>query len=86
MITTEIIISFLSTLLGGGFLGMLLEKRKRKAETDAIEADVMDKMRDMYVHFIEDYNKNYEELVKENEKLLEKVKKLEDRINELTKL
>ena len=85
MITTEIIISFLSTLLGGGFLGMLFEIRKRKFDTDAIEADVMDKMRDMYVHFIEDYNKKYEELVRENEKLLEKVKKLEDRINELTK-
>ncbi|WP_314895099.1 hypothetical protein [uncultured Capnocytophaga sp.] len=82
---TEIIISLITSLLGGGVLGMLFERKKRKVETDAIEADVMDKMREMYVHFIDDYNKKYEELVRENEKLLEKVKKLEDRINELTK-
>ena len=84
MITVESIFTFISMLVGGGLLGILFKRKKRKAETDAIEADVLEKMREMYVHFIDDFNKRYEDLKKENEKLKERVKELEERIKELT--
>lgn len=66
-------------------LGILFERRKRRAETDAIEADVIEKIQSSYGHFVEDYKKRYEELVKENEFLRQKIKELEERLNALTK-
>ena len=40
----ESILTLLSTLVGGGVLGMLFERKKRKVETDAIEAEVVDRI------------------------------------------
>ena len=41
----ESILTLLSTLVGGGVLGMLFERKKRKVETDAIEAEVVDSLK-----------------------------------------
>ena len=42
MIALEHIVTILSSLIGGGLLGILFERRKRRAETEAIEADVIE--------------------------------------------
>ena len=81
----ESILTMLSTLVGGGVLGMLFERKKRKVETDAIEAEVVDRIQIIYKKFLEDYNQKITDLLNENEKLKEKIKKLEERINELSK-
>lgn len=81
----EGILTLLSTLVGGGVLGMLFERKKRKVETDAIEAEVVDRIQIIYKKFLEDYNQKITDLLNENEKLKEKIKKLEERINELSK-
>nr|DAK44010.1 MAG TPA: hypothetical protein [Caudoviricetes sp.] len=64
---------------------MLFERKKRKVETDAIEAEVVDRIQIIYKKFLEDYNQKITDLLNENEKLKEKIKKLEERINELSK-
>jgi putative homeodomain leucine zipper protein HDZ3 len=81
----ESILTLLSTLVGGGVLGMLFERKKRKVETDAIEAEVVDRIQIIYKKFLEDYNQKITDLLNENEKLKEKIRKLEERINELSK-
>ena len=81
----ESILTLLSTLVGGGVLGMLFERKKRKVETDAIEAEVVDRIQIIYKKFLEDYNQKITDLLNENEKLKEKIIKLEERINELSK-
>jgi len=81
----ESILTLLSTLVGGGVLGMLFERKKRKVETDAIEAEVVDRIQIIYKKFLEDYNQKITDLLSENEKLKEKIRKLEERINELSK-
>lgn len=81
----ESILTLLSTLVGGGVLGMLFERKKRKVETDAIEAEVVDRIQIIYKKFLEDYNQKITDLLNENEKLKEKIRKLEKRINELSK-
>ena len=81
----ESILTLLSTLVGGGVLGMLFERKKRKVETDAIEAEVVDRIQIIYKKFLEDYNEKITDLLNENEKLKEKIRKLEERINELSK-
>ena len=81
----ESILTLLSTLVGGGVLGMLFERKKRKVETDAIEAEVVDRIQIIYKKFLEDYNQKITDLINENKKLKEKIRKLEERINELSK-
>ena len=81
----ESILTLFSTLVGGGVLGMLFERKKRKVETDAIEAEVVDRIQVIYKKFLEDYNQKITDLLNENEKLKEKIRKLEERINELSK-
>ena len=81
----ESILTLFSTLVGGGVLGMLFERKKRKVETDAIEAEVVDRIQIIYKKFREDYNQKITDLLNENEKLKEKIRKLEERINELSK-
>ena len=81
----ESILTLLSTLVGGGVLGMLFERKKRKVETDAIEAEVVDRIQIIYKKFLEDYNQKITDLLNENEKLKEKIRELEERINELSK-
>lgn len=81
----ESILTLLSTLVGGGVLGMLFERKKRKVETDAIEAEVVDRIQIIYKKFLEDYNQKITDLLNENEKLKDKIRKLEERINELSK-
>ena len=81
----ESILTLFSTLVGGGVLGMLFERKKRKVETDAIEAEVVDRIQIIYKKFLEDYNQKITDLLSENEKLKEKIRKLEERINELSK-
>jgi putative homeodomain leucine zipper protein HDZ3 len=81
----ESILTLLSTLVGGGVLGMLFERKKRKVETDAIEAEVVDRIQIIYKKFLEDYNQKITDLLNENDKLKEKIRKLEERINELSK-
>ena len=81
----ESILTLLSTLVGGGVLGMLFERKKRKVETDAIEAEVVDRIQIIYKKFLEDYNQKITDLLNENEKLKQKIRKLEERINELSK-
>ena len=81
----ESILTLLSTLVGGGVLGMLFERKKRKVETDAIEAEVVDRIQIIYKKFLEDYNQKITDLLNENVKLKEKIRKLEERINELSK-
>ena len=81
----ESILTLLSTLVGGGVLGMLFERKKRKVETDAIEAEVVDRIQIIYKKFLEDYNQKITDLLNENENLKEKIRKLEERINELSK-
>ena len=81
----ESILTLLSTLVGGGVLGMLFERKKRKVETDAIEAEVVDRIQIIYNKFLEDYNQKITDLLNENDKLKEKIRKLEERINELSK-
>ena len=81
----ESILTLLSTLVGGGVLGMLFERKKRKVETDAIEAEVVDRIQIIYKKFLEDYNQKITDLLNENEILKKKIRKLEERINELSK-
>ena len=81
----ESILTLLSTLVGGGVLGMLFERKKRKVETYAIEAEVVDRIQIIYKKFLEDYKQKITDLLNENEKLKEKIRKLEERINELSK-
>ena len=81
----ESILTLFSTLVGGGVLGMLFERKKRKVETDAIEAEVVDRIQIIYKKFLEDYNQKITDLLNENEKSKEKIRKLEERINELSK-
>ena len=72
----ENILTLLSTLVGGGLLGILFERKKRKVETEAIEAEVIDRIQNIYNKFLEDYNEKITELLNENKKLKEKIKKL----------
>ena len=44
MIALEHVVTILSSLIGGGLLGILFERRKRRAETESIEADVIEKI------------------------------------------
>lgn len=81
----ENILTLLSTLVGGGLLGILFERKKRRVETEAIEAEVIDRIQNIYNKFLEDYNEKITDLLNENKKLKEKIKKLEERINELSK-
>lgn len=81
----ENILTLLSTLVGGGLLGILFERKKRRVETEAIEAEVIDRIQNIYNKFLEDYNEKIMELLNENKKLKEKIKKLEERVNELSK-
>ena len=81
----ESILTLFSTLVGGGVLGMLFERKKRKVETDAIEAEVVDRIQIIYKKFLEDYDQKITDLLNENDKLKEKIRKLEERINELSK-
>lgn len=81
----ESILTLFSTLVGGGVLGMLFERKKRKVETDAIEAEVVDRIQIIYKKFLEDYNQKITDLLNENKILKEKIRKLEERINELSK-
>ena len=71
----ESILTLFSTLVGGGVLGMLFERKKRKVETDAIEAEVVDRIQIIYKKFLEDYNQKITDLLNENEKLKEKIRK-----------
>ena len=64
MIALEHVVTILSSLIGGGLLGILFERRKRSAETDAIEADVIEKIQSSYGHFVEDYKKDMRNLLK----------------------
>ena len=81
----ENILTLLSTLVGGGLLGILFERKKRRVETEAIEAEVIDRIQNIYNKFLEDYNEKITELLNENKKLKDKIKKLEERVNELSK-
>ena len=62
----ESILTLLSTLVGGGVLGMLFERKKRKVETDAIEAEVVDRIQIIYKKFLEDYNQKITDLLNYN--------------------
>lgn len=81
----ENILTLLSTLVGGGLLGILFERKKRKVETEAIEAEVIDRIQNIYNKFLKDYDEKITDLLNENKKLKEKIKKLEERVNELSK-
>ena len=85
MIALEHVVTILSSLIGGGLLGILFERRKRRAETEAIEVDVIEKIQSSYGHFVEDYKKRYEELVKRKRILPAEDKRIEERLNDLTK-
>lgn len=74
----EIISSLIPALVGGGILGAFLEKRKRKAETETIEADVLSKLQAQYKIFLDDYEKKYKSIVAENQNTQKKMKYLKD--------
>lgn len=77
----EIIISLISTLIGGGIIGIFVEKRKRKAEVlELIEAS--------YEKYVQTHEKEYEnlrtrvqELEAENKALKEELDKFKARLN-----
>lgn len=77
----EIIISLISTLIGGGIIGIFVEKRKRKAEVlELIEAS--------YEKYVQTHEKEYEnlrtrvqELEDENRALKEELDILKARLN-----
>jgi putative homeodomain leucine zipper protein HDZ3 len=77
----EIIISLISTLVGGGIIGIFVEKRKRKAEVlELIEAS--------YEKYVQTHEKEYEnlrtrvqELEAENKALKEELDKFKARLN-----
>ena len=79
--TMEIIISLISTLIGGGIIGIFVEKRKRKAEVlELIEAS--------YEKYVQTHEKEYEnlrtrvqELEDENRALKEELDILKARLN-----
>lgn len=79
--TMEIIISLISTLVGGGIIGIFVEKRKRKAEVlELIEAS--------YEKYVQTHEKEYEnlrtrvqELEAENKALKEELDKFKARLN-----
>lgn len=79
----EILLGLISSLLGGGIIGAFVEKRKRKAEAEIIEADVFGKLQEQYKIFIDTYEKQYKELQKENEELKTIVKDLKAKNKDL---
>ena len=81
----EIILSIITALSGGGFLGMLFERRKRKAETSIIEADFNERVRDMYLKFVEDFDQKYEKLQTELEAIHKQNEELKKQNEELKK-
>ena len=81
----EILLGLISSLLGGGIIGAFVEKRKRKAEAEIIEADVLGKIQEQYKIFIDTYGKQYKELQKENDELKSIVKDLKIINNDLSK-
>lgn len=81
----EILLGLISSLLGGGIIGAFVEKRKRKAEAEIIEADVLGKIQEQYKIFIDTYEKQYKELQKENDELKSIVKDLKIINNDLSK-
>ena len=81
----EILLGLISSLLGGGIIGAFVEKRKRKAEAEIIEADVLGKIKEQYKIFIENYGKQYKELQKENDELKSIVKDLKAINDDLSK-
>lgn len=83
MNTIETILSIITALSGGGLLGIFLERKKRNAEANAVEADVFAKMEEQYKKYIEHSNQKFEELANENEKLRNRVKELENQLEEL---
>ena len=70
----EILLGLISSLLGGGIIGAFVEKRKRKAEAEIIEADVLGKIQEQY-----------KELQKENDELKSIVKDLKAINDDLSK-
>ena len=80
----ENIFQLLIALIGGGVLGFFFEKQRRRAEVKSIEADVMEKVQEVYNKFLEDYKNEYEkltlriqELEKENKKLRQEIQSLQ---------
>ncbi len=82
----EIIISVITALSSGGLIGMFLERRKRKVETEIIEADFNDKMRQMYLKFVDDFNVKYESLREELENIRQQNEDLKKQNEELKRL
>lgn len=82
----EIIVSVITALSSGGLIGMFLERRKRKVETEIIEADFNDKMRQMYLKFVDDFNVKYESLREELDNIRQQNEDLKKQNNELKRL
>lgn len=80
------LITAVVSVLGGNWIGVVSERRKTKAEAKNIEADFNDKMQKAYTKFIQDAQDKYDELLKENELLKEKIKELSSKIEELTEV
>lgn len=76
MNTIEIILSIITALSSGGIIGVFLEKRKRKAEAQLLEADLFDKIEEHYRKLLAHQEKKFEELLKENEALKGEVQHL----------
>lgn len=80
----EHIITIISSVIGGGVVGTLVgiftEKQKRKAETDLLEADLLEKMEASYDKLVSHFNKKIDELLAENESLKREVKELREEL------
>lgn len=76
----ETIIALLTALSSGGILGVIFERRKRKAETKLLEADLFDKIEEHYKKLLDHQEKKFEELLRENETLKKEVKHLREEL------
>ena len=82
----ESILAIITALSSGNIIGIFFEKRKRNAETKIIEADVHEKMREMYLNFVNDYDKKYKNLQNELDELRKQYDLLKKQNEELRKV
>ncbi len=85
MDVVQTILAIITALSGGGILGVFIERKKRKAETRSVEADVFSKMEEQYKKYIEHTKIQFEELKRENDVLRKRINELEAQLKLLKK-
>lgn len=66
----------LPSIVSGGVLGYVFERKRKKTELKLLEADFIKSMQEAYTKYVEDNQLKYNELVAENQKIIQQNKAL----------